>query len=379
MNQDIQIIEKANRDSLTYFNRLFADHSSTLQKLKSHLFEIRVRMDELSKTQNLYALNTDYRKNVFSPLQYQDEESQNEKKLKEEVDQLCSEIDDYEQQIDEEEIILKALSTRCESLKCAKEKIKKLAEYEQPERDETDNESSDISSDDDFEFVEEPDNDRDKYEKFQHLHRIGMLQIFDETMISDFLSKRVLDCVDINKHKLSMISKLIDSDPVQSRFLIDEMLNNEKTLNENINDELERLNFSLNNKENLDNIIFSYINDEIKKHPDIKFFTKFDINEDVQDYLITLYTIRLVKIFIDNIYMHSQANRIEILTRSETGMIEVDLTDNGLGIADNYEENLKWYGGISRANEMLYILDGSLEINNTGNGTKVVFKIPISR
>ena len=129
----------------------------------------------------------------------------------------------------------------------------------------------------------------------------------------------------------------------------------------------------------LDNIIFSYINDEIKKHPDIKFFTKFDINEDVQDYLITLYTIRLVKIFIDNIYMHSQANRIEILTRSETGMIEVDLTDNGLGIADNYEENLKWYGGISRANEMLYILDGSLEINNTGNGTKVVFKIPISR
>ena len=68
MNQNYSNITETIDEMITYFSRLFTEHDTTLQEYKAKLFEINVKLDELSRTQNVYALNTDYRKSVFSPI-----------------------------------------------------------------------------------------------------------------------------------------------------------------------------------------------------------------------------------------------------------------------------------------------------------------------
>ena len=53
MSYDFNKIKIANRNSLTYFNRLKEEHTEALQKLKSSLFEVHVSMEEISKTKNI--------------------------------------------------------------------------------------------------------------------------------------------------------------------------------------------------------------------------------------------------------------------------------------------------------------------------------------
>ena len=83
-------------EMLTYFSRLYSEHDTKLQESKEKLFEVNVRLDELSRTRNVYSLNTDYRKSVFSPIPIQVEETEKEKELLAEIKKLSSERDDYE-------------------------------------------------------------------------------------------------------------------------------------------------------------------------------------------------------------------------------------------------------------------------------------------
>ena len=96
-------------EMLTYFSRLYSEHDTKLQESKEKLFEVNVRLDELSRTRNVYSLNTDYRKSVFSPIPIQVEETEKEKELLAEIKKLSSERDDYEYSINEETIYLKSI------------------------------------------------------------------------------------------------------------------------------------------------------------------------------------------------------------------------------------------------------------------------------
>ena len=77
-------INETLEEMTSYFSKLYSEHDATLKEYKAKLFEVNVKLDELTRTQNVYSLNTDYRKNVFSPIEMIPEESKREADIKNE-------------------------------------------------------------------------------------------------------------------------------------------------------------------------------------------------------------------------------------------------------------------------------------------------------
>ena len=71
INEDtnpINIIEEANSKTLDYFNRSYVDNLELVQELKTELFELNIQIETLEKTKDLYGCQIDNRRNVFSPI-----------------------------------------------------------------------------------------------------------------------------------------------------------------------------------------------------------------------------------------------------------------------------------------------------------------------
>ena len=74
MKKEYSTVLNVIEEMMTYFSKLNNEHETTLQEYKAKLFEINIKLDELIKTQNVYSLNVDYRKNIFSPIVFEPEE-----------------------------------------------------------------------------------------------------------------------------------------------------------------------------------------------------------------------------------------------------------------------------------------------------------------
>ena len=80
----------------------------------------------------------------------------------------------------------------------------------------------------------------------------------------------------------------------------------------------------------------------------------------------------------NNIFQHAKARSIEINSKLSDNLFKINITDNGIGIRDDYMENSMWYSGIHRAEELVFLLDGSLDIRrDVIGGTIVEFSIVI--
>ena len=126
MKNKYGVITETIDEMVTYFSRLYSEHDTNLQHYKAKLFEINVRLDELSRTRNVYALNTDYRKSVFSPISMEPEENEKEREIKKEMDSLQTERDSYEYKINEESIYLKGIDKRLKNLSASKTELTSL-------------------------------------------------------------------------------------------------------------------------------------------------------------------------------------------------------------------------------------------------------------
>ena len=89
---------------------------------------------------------------------------------------------------------------------------------------------------------------------------------------------------------------------------------------------------------------------------------------------------RLIQIFFDNIALHANASNISCKASLTPNMVEVILTDDGIGIKDTYMTDSPWYSSLHRAKEILYMLCGKLDISgDTMSGTTVNFSFPIQQ
>ena len=112
MEQYFSTINESLEEMLSYFSKLYSEHDALLKEYKAKLFEVNVKLDELNRTQSVYSLNTDYRKNVFSPLEVEGDESQKEAEIKKEIRNLKTKQNEYEYSINEETIYLKSIDKR---------------------------------------------------------------------------------------------------------------------------------------------------------------------------------------------------------------------------------------------------------------------------
>ena len=66
--EQLTSIIKATTEVQKYFLKKKDSSESRIQAMKQELFELDIRLDEQGRTRNMYAMNTNSRKNVFSPL-----------------------------------------------------------------------------------------------------------------------------------------------------------------------------------------------------------------------------------------------------------------------------------------------------------------------
>ncbi len=369
--KSIKNIREANEEMLRYFNALYSEHLAELQSAKSRLFEINVKLDELVKTKNIYSLNADYRKNLFSPLNSEGNENEKEQGIRHEIENLTEERNLLEDKIELENRNIKSIETRLSKLNLSKASVQNLQNelgiYITKSSEDNKPEISEDSND----YMEASDTIR------QHGKNILMISTFDKTYTSTVMDKRIRSEIASNSHKLEMIRDVIRTDPNRAKVTIDEVLSNSKNIMLVIDDHLKRNFYYFDDKKNIRSLIEDFVVDAQDKHPGIVFDTDLN-NLNIQPTYIRLLTLyKLLDIFFDNIYKHSKASHVRLSVSEVNGKIDVYLNDNGIGIPDNYESKSPWYSGLKRAKELIYLLDGNIMLTNE-NGTTIRFRYDIN-
>ena len=126
MTSEFKYVIESNEENLTYFNKLFIEHESKLREYKESLAKINFRLDELNRTKNIYSLNIDSRKSVFSPIREKHDENNKESRILEEIESLTAEQDEYEELIDDETSYLKTIARKIKKLVLAKTVIQEI-------------------------------------------------------------------------------------------------------------------------------------------------------------------------------------------------------------------------------------------------------------
>jgi signal transduction histidine kinase len=91
---------------------------------------------------------------------------------------------------------------------------------------------------------------------------------------------------------------------------------------------------------------------------------------------------RFVQECLTNVHRHSESTVAHVRLTRRDGQVEVEVRDQGKGIAADKISNLAVIGspgvGLRGMKERLTQLGGVLEVNSNGNGTAVVAKLPVA-
>ncbi len=117
--EQLTSIIKATTEVQKYFLKKKDSSESRIQALKQELFELDIRLDEQGRTRNMYAMNTNSRKNVFSPIQTDDKITEKESRLEETIRTLMERKEKLSQELDEEQALLADTDARLKLLRTA--------------------------------------------------------------------------------------------------------------------------------------------------------------------------------------------------------------------------------------------------------------------
>ncbi len=364
-------IQKSNKEMLEYFNKLFLENLEKIQDYKTRIFEIDIKIEELEKTRNIYAFKSSSRKSVFTPTISDDAENEKSKIIDNQISDLKSVRESLSFNITDLEYTLKSIKSKLTLLNDAENSIKDMGTRIAPEL------INGVSSDDDsgFEFLQEPDEGT-----HNHGYNILMLDAFDKSFYSTLIDRNLKNAIVNMNHKLDMLSYLLSTDMNRAKLTIQELSQGSKKLLDSVDDIVSRLDYSLDSQQPIWNLLDNFVMTQRDKHPE------FIIDADIQctDYEInihpvfTINLIYLLNIFFDNIYRHSKGNSIVFRLCLSKNKVDVNLSDNGIGISSDYLSQSPWYSSLHRAHEIIYLLEGDFNIGeNPEKGTIIKFSFPI--
>jgi two-component system sensor histidine kinase DegS len=209
-----------------------------------------------------------------------------------------------------------------------------------------------------------------------------MQEAFDNSFVSTMLTKSVLEKLFSINHQLDMLSSLVTTDANRARLTADEIKRENTNIAASVKDIISRMEFPVDTGKPIWLILDEFVTQQRDTHPELI----IDASVECTDYELNLhpvFTINLVKllsIFFDNIFKHAKANHIEFKLSLTPNVIDGRISDNGCGIADNYLEKSPWYSSLHRATEIIYMLDGTLNITgHEAGGTDIKFNFPIRK
>ena len=125
---NLELIEQANKEMLNYFNNTFLDNLESIQRLKTQAFEIDIKIDELKKTKNIYAFKSSSRKSVFTPTLSDDFDNEKSKIIDEQIKDLLSVRDSLQTKMFSLEQSISTIKKRLTILNNAETAIKEIAD-----------------------------------------------------------------------------------------------------------------------------------------------------------------------------------------------------------------------------------------------------------
>lgn len=364
------IIEESNSKTLDYFNKTYVTNLELVQNLKTELFELDVQIEALEKTRDLYTYQTDTRRNVFSPI------ADDSLGVMTKGKQLASQIKDLQDartrlqnRISELERDIQFYKEQVEMLSLAQKCIHTVLigrTHDEPDEQ------------DDFgiEFIEE-DNTENKT-----THNYAMLQLEDyaRSRFASSLEQNVRQELTSCLNKLDVLKWLLHSDIGRAKITLEEVHHSQADVISSLNRILDDLDYPMDTKQPVWDQINKLFQDYRQQHPECMIDANCDCTE--HDFhlppFISHRLIRMLREILDNIFKHSNANRVTSKICISRRVIDVYINDNGVGIPEDYLERSPWYSGLHQLHETIYQLDGKLQIEgDLISGTNIRFSFPI--
>lgn len=366
-SEKLRIIQHTNNEMLDYFNNIFVNDLETIQDLKTQIFEIDVKIDELEKTKDIYAFKSNSRKSVFTPVICDDIDMERGKIIDEQISDLLDVRETLTMKIRNLEISLNSLKRKISMLTDAESAISDFIV--------TAEENDSLSIDEAFEFLEEEKKDNIS----SHGYNILMQDAFDKTYLSTLIDRNIKDNIANINHKLEILSYLLSTDVGRAKITLQEILKSSKHISDSIDDIHNKLNSKVDYNTPIAAILEDFIMEQREHHPECLINSDIELNGLDQSVhpVLSINIYKLLNIFFDNIFKHANATKIDFSFNISNNNINVLIIDNGKGIMPGYLTTSPWYSNLHKAHEIIYLLDGKLNINRADPGTKVSFSIQI--
>lgn len=368
--ESLKLVRNTNQDLLNFFNDSYISKLEQVQSLKTEEFELKAKIDQLVKTLDVYSFKTSTGHNVFSPFSV-NTTSQQEKATQ--IELQLKELKDIQStlklQIKEEEEETDLLKRRITSLSTSNRHLDELLS-------EVTEEVSTIV-DPPNETAQFTDTDEDDV---NHGINILKLQQYEKEQLADKLQNDITEVLDSNSHKLEVLSWLIRSDINRAKVTLEELT----TSTSKLADHVDEIANSLVNEVDLEKPVWTLLEQLFQsykdEHPECGI--SYDIN--CTDYainipdIISTHLVLIIKELMNNVFTHSNANKVSIKIYLSSKLVDVNIVDNGIGIDDNYSTESPWYSGLHKIREIIYLLKGTLKIDGDGeNGTNIRLSFPL--
>lgn len=367
--ENLKTVRDSNQEMLDYFNGLYVAKLEQIQSLKTEQFELKIKIDELMKTLEVYSFKNSAGHNVFSPFStttttQEEKAAQIEQELKElnaSDAELTANIRSLQADADE-------LKSRITLLHTA---TRKLDTFLDELADEFTKEST---------ALEDDESTEENLPVINHGFNILRLKKYDQDKLVQTLHTDILDQLDRTRHALDSLSWLIKSDINRATVTLDELIERTISMKDSLNAILSGLTGGIDTSVPIETLLRDTIFRYKDTHPECVIESDIDCPDasiEIPE-IITISLIRILCECLDNVYKHANANRIDINIQILSDQISVHINDNGIGIDENYSHTSPWNSGLHRIQEIIYLLNGQLKIKgDIISGTDIRFSIPI--
>ncbi len=366
----LSIVEEANSKTLGFFNQAYINNQETVQGLKTELFELEVQIETLQKTKALYSNYTVRRQNIFSPLDGPGSHTVNKSQ------QIAQQLSDLE---DARELLKKRIEELEGHTEFFKSQLEMLAQAQKILGAMSgEKESDDDALENAIEFIE----DEDTETKTTHNYNVLMLQDYSNYQRAEALDKQVRQELVSSISKMDVLKWLLHSDVDRARVALDELRNSQQDILHSLDQILEQFHYNADSRQPVSNQISQLIEDYRNAHPDYTIDFSCDSTQHNLNlpWFISIRLNQLLREIMDNIFQHANASHITAKVFISNRLIDVDIRDDGVGIPEDYLETSEWHSGLHKVHEIIYQLDGNLQINgDLINGTDVRFSFPIKK
>lgn len=370
LDDNLNTLRSTNWDILNYFRSAYISQSEQIQALKSELFELDVKIEELQKTRDLYSFPSDNWQNIFSPISPNPSMKGKGQVIQAQLDELKEVRTSLNARIQKLDSELSTIRHHIDALENSNQCLASLYQnLPQPAPEE-----------ETLTLEEAGSLEQSSDEALQHALQILMLHQYDQSQIAEQLRGSIQQNLETNQNKLEILKWLIQSDPNRARLTLQELQDTNQRLLSSAESLIHELDKDLEHQKP----IWMSIDDCIQSYRSLHPECVIDASVDCTDYennvlpIITIIFIRLLHEILDNAFYYSNANKIMIKIYINNRMIDTYINDNGAGIPSDYLTASPWHSGLHRLHEIIHLLDGKLQIDgDIISGTNIRFSFPI--